>query len=291
MIPYYWIQEETELILSSARAAGLHTSLWFPPGYMRDSDTWMLNHVKPHPANPYPHYKPDRDIQELVPKYLYAKADERIRLSGFQGPTSLYEGYLCPNYEDYLCITHPGETRNLSQEASYRNHEWLVMLMRARYPYAKLANWGLPQAPDRWGEFDLGGYQILGQLTELYDMGAPSAYCLHRDDDFARVQARMDWAVRWDIPLVVYMSPWERWRTVHGGDNKWYAQPRGKMQIVMDMVLATPNVVGVEIWSMVKHSYIAKGWMEASITSPEQIDQVHIRALKFLGQAVNQNGS
>lgn len=287
MTPYWWTHDSvvTDEMLALIAKYKLHSSLWFPPGYMRDDDCWMYNHKKPSDP-PQAWYNPHRGIQEIDADKLFAAADLRIRLSGFEGPTHLFDGYLCPNYEDYTCMTHPGPQQNLTMDESFDNHVWLVELMKGRYPACKLANWGLPQYPGPWGQPDLGGYQMLGQLTWMYDYGAPSAYQLHRDNDIEHTQARMNWAARWDMPLIVYVSPWERWRTVHGGDNKWYAQTPEKMQQVFDIVLSTPNVVGVEMWSMVRYHYIQNGWMEDGISHDYQIDAQHASALRFLGQAL-----
>ena len=60
--------------------------------------------------------------------------------------------------------------------------------------------------------------------------------------------------------------------------------PPEKMQAVHDIVAATPNVVGIECWSMVQYHYIAKGWMEDGITETYQIDAHHAGAVTFLGQ-------
>ena len=58
------------------------------------------------------------------------------------------------------------------------------------------------------------------------------------------------------------------------------------MQQVFDIVLSTPNVVGVEMWSMVRYHYIQNGWMEEGIRHDYQIDAQHASALRFLGQAL-----
>jgi hypothetical protein len=287
MIPYYWIQEETPEVVKTAHTGGVATSMWFPAGYMRDPDCWMYNHKKPpDPSNPYPAYRPDRKIQEIDEEKLFAAADKRIQLSGWQGPTWRYDGYICPNYEDYTCITHPGPTQNLPQEESFLNHAWLVDLMKGRYPDCKVANWGLPQYATPWGDYDILGYQMLGQLTWMHDYGAVSVYQLGRDNDLEFTQDRLNWYARWSMPLVVYMNAWEMHRTVHGGDGKWHPQSDDKRQQIFDMIAATPNVVGVEMWSMVQHDYIEKGRMGPETTSIEQIDARHVESVRFIGQAV-----
>jgi hypothetical protein len=283
MIGYYYIEETSAAIDTAAANANLRPTQWFSPGPMWDASCWMYNHKKPGDP-PYNQYRPDRGIQEIDHAKLYAKADSIILASGWEGPTTEFDGYLCPNYEDYLCMTHPGPERNLPPEASFRNHLRLIELMRGRYPKAKLANWGLPQFDNPWGNYSLMGYQMMGQLTQMYDYGAGSCYTTGRENDMEIIQDRVNWFTRWNKPLVIYVSPWERHRTVHGGDGKWHPMTQAKLTQVIDIAEASPNVVGMEMWSMCRHHYIDKGWMDDIITHPSHIDQQHIFCLALLGK-------
>ena len=264
MIPYYHFDEYTPSLESFAKSKGLQPSLWFSTGPMRDAKSWMYNHIKPDSADPYEQYRPYRDVQEIDPRKLFAAADEIIRRSGWEGPPPEYDGMLCPNYEDYVCMTHPNRAQNLTADQSFANHVRLIELMRGRYPYVQLANWGLPQDSPYWGIPSLRGYQMLGQLTQMYDYGCPSAYCKGRGTDLLTVTKRMNWAERWGKPLVVYLNPWERDRQ---GDNLWYPQAMGKFREVFQIVRATRNVVGVELWSMCGAEDVVKGRMCSEILS------------------------
>jgi hypothetical protein len=283
METYYFQPDDTKTddVLAAVETYDIKDTRWFAAGYMRDPDCWMYNHIKPTTDPPYRHYRPDRGIQEIDETKLFAAADKIIRRAGWEGPTWQYDGYICPNYEDFLCMTHPSDDRNLTAMESFENHAHLVDLMKMGYPECQLATWGIPQAPTRWGDYDLGGYQMMGRLTEAYDVGAPSVYCKGNPNDMQWVQDRLVWAEWWGMPLVVYMNPWER-----RSDNRWYAQAPDKMDEILDHIHATENVVGVEMWSMVDYHYIQKGWMDPGITQTYQIDAHHAGALTFLGQNV-----
>lgn len=284
MTPFYWIKEETPDVAQEANTLGLSTSMWFPPGYMWDpGNCWMYNHVKPDPADPYLRYDADHAIQELKPIQLRRAADARIRLAGFEGPPQDWPGLLCANYEDYISFTHPGENRHLSQLDSYHNHVLLVKYLRAFYPNAQLANWGLPLWQHHsWGNADDNGFMLLGKLTAMYDYGCPSAYCAGRADDLDWVQGGLNYAAQWDMPLVVYVNAWERWKL----DNKWHTPSPGKLEAVLEIATSTPNVIGVEMWSMVQNHYIKKGWMMPGITDTSQIEDQHVEALNMLSAFV-----
>jgi hypothetical protein len=288
MISYYYIEQETEEVTTAAEESGFSITQWYPAGNMASAACWMYNHKKlENLPEDFPHYKPDRAVQEIDPEKLYQTTDNIIRRSGWEGPPQMFNSYLCPNYEDYTCITHPGPEQNLSQEQSFRNHVRLIELMRARYPEALLANWGLPQYATQWGNFDILGYQMLGQLTWMYDIGAVSVYQLGREDDLEFTQDRLDWYARWDMPLVVYINVWEKHKTVHGGDGLWHVCPAPKLQEIVDMTLETPNVVGVELWSMVTHRMIEQGKLHPMIDSPQIIDDQHVRTLRYVGKMVD----
>lgn len=290
MIPYYFIQQVTEEVLDAAKRFNMRPTIWFPEGPMRDATTWVYNHRKKENLPPgFPHYRDDRGVQEIDPLKLRAAGDLVIRRTGWKGPTGLYDGPLCANYEHFTDITHPESGDwDLTQRESVANHHLLVDYMDMFWPLSLPALWGLPQWGTVWGDFDINGYQELGRLTERLAIGYPSAYQLHRPNDLEYTQERMAWAARSGKPLIVGMSPWERWRPAHGGDNKWYRCSPTKMRQVLDIVLETPNVIGIEIWSMVKKEYIPKGWMEEAITHSYQIDTQHVGALTLLGQTLEE---
>jgi hypothetical protein len=287
MTPYHYIEEMNDELRQIVAHFNIQPTRWFPPGPMREESTWMYNHKKLENLPPnYPHYNHARAVQEIDPIKLWAKADEVIRSTGFTGDTEDYNGLLCANYEDYICITHPGPEQNLTQDESFRNHCRLICYLQAKYPKAWLANWGLSQWQHHpWGSYDLNGFTLLGHLTEMYDYLCPSCYTKGFDDDIDDwIRPAMEFAQRCSKPIVAYMNPWEWRRRAHGFDNKFYPVDPEKMKRVYDTIMDQENVIGVEMWSYVRHEFIEQGRMSDDITHNYQIDAQHAAALTFLGE-------
>jgi hypothetical protein len=152
---------------------------------------------------------------------------------------------------------------------------------------ASLGTWGLPMYTTAWGEYSLLGHQRIAMLTLRHDIGAASCYQLGRDSDAQHTIDRLAWYASTGLPLIVYVSPWERHRAVHGGDNKWHYCPIDKQRSVLDAVSTTTHVVGIEMWSMVSRSYIRKGYMAPEITVPAQIEDHHVQSLMLMADYVN----
>jgi hypothetical protein len=290
---YYWTPEHCEDVVEAARATGVKTTMWFGPGGPHgDPAKWWLRpeFVEEH--------LPRRVIESeriLVPE-LFEAADRRIRLAGHRGPTSEWDGLLGPNYEQYSYMTRPPSLGTpWTPQKSYENHALLYHLLKRRYPWAQIYCWGLGGCPAKlnWRglphDYHLPGLLMLGRLQQLYDVACPSCY-LKGDDEAAnreKVRRNMDNAQSTGKPIIACMNPWTRNRST---DGLWHPASVQSLEMVLDEILTYPNVVAIEMWSMVKHGDIEAGRMGPEIANTWQIDAHIAGAVGLLGQFLQTEG-
>jgi hypothetical protein len=270
MIGSYWLAEETNDLRELAKSLGLSTSMWIQPFRPLDPRCW------------YP-----RDTEMLDYNKLLVEIYNRIYVTGYTDHPRSWRGLIGPNYEAYPAMYHPGVAGDwpLLPQDSFDNHARLYRFIKSEFPESKVFCWGLGSNIREWNTpHHLPGVQMMGRLAEIYDVMCPSCYLHGRDDDHEHIIANLTWSQSVSKPIIAYFSPWKRDRK---GDGLWYAATPDEMANAMQLAMQFSHVVQIEMWSMVKHSYLEKGFMEPGITTPEQIDIHHRKALQIIAGMVD----
>jgi hypothetical protein len=197
-----------------------------------------------------------------VPK-LYGCIRNLLRDCGYRGRSRYYTGPLWVDYENWHNMFHPGSFP-VPPIDIYKNHTFLIEMISKKWRRAQLGNFEAPLWLKPWGQshHDDQGLQLMGRISEHYDLACPSCYQRGRPTDIKDAQHQLDWADTFDKPMYVWLNPWVRDK--FGDDLLHPISDHNWIETVARARLAD-NFAGLLFWTQVGPDEIAAGEVESGI--------------------------
>lgn len=267
---YYYFSESSPSPHNLAAKLGFKPTMWFSNhgvSATRPEFDWL-----------------DRDTGDINVTVLYDTVDERIAVSGHRGHPHTYDGIIVPNGEWLTDMFHPSAQPDYTPQGALAQYQLLYDLLDSRYPYANIGTWGVPTSINEWRTpHYLNGIQLVGRVSEIYDLMVPSGYFRGKEGDLNVIAERLDWADTFGKPILVGTNPWKRGPLTN---DLWTPLTESELRYVARQAATLGNLHGCEVWSMVRKRDINRMRMAPEITDPQQIDDQHELALRIMQEMV-----